>query len=110
MTAHVAAAAGATAQVDACEREEQLAEVARGRWAARLRGSWRAEEAPSDGQLRRQIARRHEPIVTNLDEALWQDVEHEAAQELVWRDGDRALAARAEGDAFLIYGDKAIVG
>src|SRR5262249_7547754 len=69
-----------------------------------------AEQTVRGGELCRDIARRHQPVVPNLDKTLGQDVQQEAAKELVGRDGDRMLAASAEGDPVLVERDESMVG
>jgi hypothetical protein len=49
-------------------------------------------------------------VVPDLHEALGQNVEQEAAEELVGRDGDGGRAAGAERDAAVVEGDEAPVG
>ena len=48
--------------------------------------------------------------MADLDEALWQHVEEEPAQKLVWREGDDVAAPGAEGDPARIEGNEAAVG
>lgn len=48
--------------------------------------------------------------MADLDEALWQHVEEEPAQKLVWCEGDGVAATGAEGDAAGVEGNEPAVG
>ena len=47
--------------------------------------------------------------MSNLDEALGQDVEHEASEKLVDLEGDASVAAGPEGDIAAVEGDEAMI-
>ena len=86
---------------------EQGAEVVR---SGPRDGGRPLEEAASLLEFCGDVACGHQAMVTDLDEAFWQDVQHEPAQELVWRDGDDVGATGAEGDAARVEGNEATVG
>jgi len=117
-TAHEgeSAAAEAGAEVESGEGEEELAEVARGRGVGARRagghvGSRRSapQQLMRDGELGVEMARGEEAVMANLDEAPGQDVEDEAAEELLRGEGDAGVAAGAEGDAAGVEGDESVV-
>ena len=102
--AHRGGAAARTApEIDACEREEDLAEVARCRGRAGDGGRWSVfEEAASECEPGRDVAWGHEAVMPDFDEAFRQDVKKEAPEEFVWRERRGLFAARAERDATLV--------
>lgn len=56
------------------------------------------------------IARGHQPVVADFDEALGQDVHEKATDKLFWGQCDGVLAPGDEGDAVIIHGDQAVIG
>lgn len=104
------AAAGTAAEVDAGEREEELAEVGRDACGVgRNRRRITVEQAPGGGKPGRHVARSHETVMPDLDVALRQDMKEEAPEELVCRKGDGLLTASAERDAAIVERDEAAV-
>src|SRR5829696_2158917 len=110
MTCHRAGAARAAAYVDVREGEEQLLEGARSLRTEGLWGSDRAEHPARGGKLGGEVTRGHQAVVADLDETLGQDMEHEAAEELVRWNGEGRRSARAERDAAFVEGDEAMIG
>ena len=51
----------------------------------------------------------HQPVVADLDEALRQDVADKAPNEVGQREGDRLVAAGAEGDAAFVEGVQSMI-
>ena len=62
------------------------------------------------GQLCVNIAAREQAVVTNLDEAVGEYVEKEAANKLLGRDGDALAVLGAKANAARVERDDAVVG
>jgi hypothetical protein len=105
------AAAGAAAQVDAGQSEQQLAEVAwRVLGCLGGRGGFcGGEQSVGAGKLGVDVAGGEEAVMANLDEAFGQDVQDEATEKLLGRQSDFGVAASAERDAAVIERDEAMV-
>jgi hypothetical protein len=104
------AATRAAPEIETGECEEQLAEIARGPRGVGLDGRRLAsEKAAGDSEARVDIARGHQAVVSDLDEASRQNVQEEATEELVWRQRRGLLATRAEGDTASIERDESSV-
>ena len=100
-------AARTAPQVDAGEGKKHVAKVVRsGAWD----GGRLLEKAASHLEFCGNIACGHQAMMADLHEAFWQDVQHEPAQELIWRDGDDVGATGAKGDAARVEGNEATVG
>ena len=107
-------APGATPQVDAREIHQDGLEalIARRRRLGLSTGRrWRRslEKRARDSELGRRVARGHEPVVANLDEAGRQHVLQEAAKKCLGLQRDRLAFLGPEGDAFVVHADKALV-
>jgi hypothetical protein len=97
--------------VDAREGEEHLAEVARGTLLTRWKSDPRFGKALAcELELGIRVARSEEPVVSDLGEAVGQDVQEEAAKEFVVREGRGGLGACAEDDALVVEREDAGVG
>ena len=100
------------AEIDAVQCEQEIAEVA---WSARDRGGVGGrggggrEPSAGVGELGVDVAGGEQAMMSNLDEALGQDVEHEASEKLVDLEGDASVAAGPEGDIAAVEGDEAMI-
>ena len=117
-----AAAPGADADVDAGQGEQELlpgARHARGRrgglraivwtFARRRRAAARRQQGPGAGEAAIDVAGGQEPGVADLDEAAWQAVVEESAQEFDGGQRGGAVAAGAKHDGVVFDAQEARV-
>jgi hypothetical protein len=104
-------AAATASQIQAGEREQKIAKVAgaarRGRPGD---GGAGGEQGSGGGELGGDVARGEQAMMADLDEALGQNVQHEAAEEFVGSQGHPSVAAGTEGDGALVEGDETVIG
>jgi hypothetical protein len=100
------------AEIDAVQGEEDIAEVARSvcdRRRGDVGGLRGGEESPGGGELGVDVSGGEQAMMADLDEALGEDVQHEAPEKLVDVEGDARLASRAEGDVASVEGDESLI-
>jgi len=107
-----AAAPGAQRDVDACQLFEQVLPL---RWrfvliSGAVIGGGRGLQQPSgNGELGVDVAGGEQAVVPDLGEALWQDMEQEAPDELVWLQSGGLSVAGGEGHCVVGDGLQAVV-
>src|ERR1044071_8022310 len=108
MAAHLAGTAGTCRQVDAGQREVLLLPRLL-RWA---RGGGLAvdlQTAPGLCELRMDVTTGKQAVVAKLDEAVWQNVQEEATDELCRSHSGLLAVLSAEADAALIERNEPVV-
>src|ERR1044071_2983075 len=108
MADHLAAAAGTCFQVEAGQCEEAVL-PRRLRWTCCCRLVVDLKMAARLYELRVNVAAGMEAVVADLDEAVRQDVEQEATDELRGRHGHLPTVLRAEVDAVLVERNESLV-
>ena len=105
-------AARAAAEVFTGELEDDILEVVVvvGRLGLGLGRARLAEQRGGGGELVVDVGAAVEAEVPDLVEARGEDVEEEAPDELLGREGDLSAVLGAEGDGVVVEGDEAVVG